>query len=148
MVVLSDADLDLAVGLTVKAGFGLTGQACTATSRVIVEDRVADDFVRALAQAAEALVVGNGLDSKTQMGPAVSREQMETDFRYIRLGQEEGAKLVAGGGRAGKDGFYVQPTVFDRVEPTMRIAQRRYSALWSASSGRRTLTTPLRKRMR
>ena len=122
-VVLSDADLQLAVELVVKGGFGLTGQACTATSRVIVEQRVADDFVRALAQAADGLVVGDGLDSRTQMGPAVSQEQMETDLHYVRLGQQEGAKLVAGGAQVGGDGFYVRPTVFDHVEPSMRIAQ-------------------------
>jgi len=123
MVVLADADLDLAVGLAMKGGFGLTGQACTATSRVIVEDPVAEEFVLALARQAKALVVGDGLDSRTQMGPAVSQEQMETDLRYVGLGQEEGAKLVAGGGRAGEPGFYVQPTVFDHVDPAMSIAQ-------------------------
>ena len=123
LVVLNDARLDLAVDLTVRGGFGLTGQACTATSRVIVEDRIGDAFAEALAEAARKLVVGNGLDGQTQMGPAVSRDQLETDFQYIEVGQGEGAKLLAGGQPAGDKGHFVQPTVFDRVEPGMRIAQ-------------------------
>jgi aldehyde dehydrogenase (NAD+) len=107
----------------VKGGFGLTGQACTATSRVIVEEGIADQFVAALAEAARKLKVGDGLDSSTQMGPAVSQDQLETDLNYIKIGQQEGAKLVAGGNVARDGGFYVQPTVFDDVDPQMRIAQ-------------------------
>ena len=123
LVVLRDANLDLAVDLSVKAGFGLTGQACTATSRVIVEEPIADAFVAALANAARKLVVGNGLEGGVQMGPAVNRAQLETDQEYMAIGQAEGAKLVAGGGIDASAGFYAQPTVFDYVEPTMRIAQ-------------------------
>ena len=122
-VVLNDAKLDLAVDLAVKSGFGLTGQACTATSRVIVEQGIADDFVTALGQAARKLKVGDGLDGSTQMGPAVSQDQLETDLNYIKIGQQEGAKLVAGGDIARSGGFFVQPTVFDQVDPHMRIAQ-------------------------
>lgn len=123
MVVLNDARLELAVDLAVRGGFGLTGQACTATSRVIVEAGVADEFAEGLTAAARNLVVGDGLESGVQMGPAVSREQMETDLSYVQIGREEGARLLAGGGVARGDGFFVQPTVFDHVEPQMRIAQ-------------------------
>lgn len=123
MVVLNDADLKLAVNLTVLGGFGLTGQACTATSRVIVEEGIADQYAEALAEAARTLKVGNGLESGVQMGPAVNREQMETDLMYVEIGQKEGAKLLAGGGRAMDGGFYVQPTVFDHADVSMRIAQ-------------------------
>jgi aldehyde dehydrogenase (NAD+) len=126
MVVLNDADLDLAVNLAVTGGFGLTGQACTATSRVIVEERVADPFVEALAQAARSMKVGNGLDQGVQMGPASSQGQLETDLGYIQVGKTEGARLVAGGARIsgpGEAGYFVQPTIFDRVEPGMKIAQ-------------------------
>jgi 2,5-dioxopentanoate dehydrogenase len=122
-IVLDDANLELAVRLAVMGGFGLTGQACTATSRVIVEEGVADDFANALTQAARNLVVGNGLDTGVQMGPAVSESQLQTDLEYIGIGKSEGAKLLAGGDIANKNGHFVQPTVFDHVEPGMRIAQ-------------------------
>ncbi len=123
MIVLNDADLKLAVSLAVLGGFGLTGQACTATSRVIVEEGIADHYAEALAEAARNLKVGNGLESGVQMGPAVNQDQLETDLMYIEIGQKEGAKLLAGGSRAMDGGFYVQPTVFDHADVNMRIAQ-------------------------
>lgn len=123
IVVLNDADLATAVKLTVTGGFGLTGQACTATSRVIVEEGIADAFAAALAEAARNLVVGDGLEPGTQMGPAVSQDQLQTDLEYVGIGKAEGAKLLAGGDIAKEGGYYVKPTVFDHVEPQMRIAQ-------------------------
>jgi acyl-CoA reductase-like NAD-dependent aldehyde dehydrogenase len=126
LVVLHDADLNLAVKLAVTGGFGLTGQACTATSRVIVEESIAGSFVEALTQAARSLKVGNGLDQEVQMGPASSQGQLETDLDYIQVGKNEGARLVAGGERISTsegNGYFVQPTVFDHVEPAMKIAQ-------------------------
>jgi acyl-CoA reductase-like NAD-dependent aldehyde dehydrogenase len=123
LAVLSDADVEVAVDLAVRGGYGVTGQACTATSRVIVEESIADAFARALTEAACSLVVGDGLEPSTEMGPAVSQEQMETDLRYIEIGQAEGAQLLCGGSSIPGEGFYVQPTVFDRVQPQMRIAQ-------------------------
>ena len=130
-VVLKDAEIAQAVALTVAGGFGVTGQACTATSRVIVEDSVADKFAAALTDAARSLRVGNGLESGVQMGPAVDRSQLETDLEYIAIAQKEGAKLLAGGSRASdpstgsgqRGGYFVQPTVFDDVDVSMRIAQ-------------------------
>jgi aldehyde dehydrogenase (NAD+) len=122
-IVLNDAKLDLAVDIVVKGGFGLTGQACTATSRVIVEEGIADQFAAALADAARKLKVGNGLESGIQMGPAVSQDQFDTDMKYIKIGAQEGAKLLAGGDAAQQGGYFVQPTVFDHVAPQMRIAQ-------------------------
>ena len=123
VIVLNDADIDTAVKLAVAGGFGLTGQACTATSRIIVEDGIADAFAAALSDAASNLVVGDGLEAGTQMGPAVSQDQLETDLEYIGIGQSEGAKLLAGGDVAKEGGHFVKPTVFDFVEPKMRIAQ-------------------------
>ncbi|HXF61647.1 MAG TPA: aldehyde dehydrogenase family protein [Caldilineaceae bacterium] len=123
MVVLNDADLELAVKLAVTGGFGLTGQACTATSRVIVEERIADQFAQALTDAAKKVVVGEGLEPGVQMGPAVSEDQLRTDLEYIDIGKREGAKLLAGGGQARDGGYFIQPTVFDYVDPQMRIAQ-------------------------
>ena len=122
-IVLDDADLALAVRLTVMGGFGLTGQSCTATSRVIVEEAVADRFAAALAEAAAALTVGDGLADGIQMGPAVSEEQLASDLEYVQIARDEGAELLTGGGRAGEAGHFIQPTVFDRVEARSRLAQ-------------------------
>lgn len=123
-IVLNDANIPLAVDIAVRGGFGLTGQACTATSRVIVEEKVADAFTQALVEAARNLKVGNGLESGVQMGPAVSADQLQTDLEYVGVGRSEGAKLLVGGEpiQAGS-GYFVQPTVFEDVEPGMRIAQ-------------------------
>jgi aldehyde dehydrogenase (NAD+) len=125
MIVLNDARLDLAVDLAVRGGFGLTGQACTATSRVIVEEKIANDFARALTEAARNLKVGNGLESGVQMGPAVNEDQLKTDLEYVGIGKSEGAKLLVGGDviSNGSKGHFVQPTVFEDVHPQMRIAQ-------------------------
>ena len=122
-IVLDDADLDLAVRIVVTGGFGLTGQSCTATSRVIVEAGIADRFAAALAAAAAALTVGDGLDEGVQMGPAVSAEQLATDLEYVAVGESEGAELLAGGERAGTAGHFVRPTVFDHVDAYSRLAQ-------------------------
>lgn len=123
-VVLADADISKAVNIAVAGGFGLTGQACTATSRIVVEEAIADKFAEALTTAARNLKVGNGLESGIQMGPAVSQDQLETDLDYMGVGSKEGAKLLIGGEKAaGNGGYFVQPTVFDYVESKMRIAQ-------------------------
>jgi len=127
VVVLADADLDLAVESSAQGAFGSTGQRCTATSRVVVEERVADAFVERLVARAKKVKVGSGLDSGIDMGPAVDRSQLDTDLKYIAIGQEEGAKLRGGGRRLEEGllahGHFVEPTVFDHVSPSMRIAQ-------------------------
>ena len=125
-IVLADADLDLAVNLVSRAGFGLTGQACTATSRVIVEKSVADAFTQKLAAKAKSLKVGNGLTQGIDMGPAVSVNQLQTNLDYVQIAQKEGAQLVTGGNRlnAGdhEHGWFMEPTVLTNVKPTHRIA--------------------------
>jgi aldehyde dehydrogenase (NAD+) len=125
-IVLADADLDLAVNLVVRAGFGLTGQACTATSRVIVEQSVADALTQKLAAKAKALKIGNGLTQGIDMGPAVSEKQLQGNLEYVQIAQKEGAELVAGGNRlsAGDhaNGWFMEPTVLKNVKPTHRIA--------------------------
>ena len=123
LVVMDDADLKLAVDLVVRAGFGLTGQACTATSRVIVHQGIAKQFSLALQEAASLLKVGNGLESGTQMGPAVNQGQLDTDLEYIKIGQDEGAKLLVGGKNTQEGGYFIQPAVFDFVDISMRIAR-------------------------
>jgi len=122
-IVLGDADLDLAVRIVATGAFGLTGQSCTATSRVIVQESIADRFAAALAEAAGDLAVGDGLADGVQMGPAVSEAQLATDLEYVQIARDEGAMLLSGGGRAGDDGHFVQPTVFDRVDAHSRLAQ-------------------------
>src|SRR5438128_3903022 len=126
VIVLADADLDLAVESTAQGAFGSTGQRCTATSRVIVEETIADRFVEALAARAARVRVGNGLDSGIDMGPAVDAAQLTTDLQYIDIGRAEGTLVC--GGRTLKDGerahgHFVEPTVFDHVRPATRIAQ-------------------------
>lgn len=125
-IVLPDAKLDEAATIVSKSAFGLTGQACTATSRVIVHESIKDKLLEKLASIAKNTVVGEGLEAKTQMGPAVSETQLETDFNYIEIGRNEGAKLVVGGNKsspANLDGYYIEPTIFDNVSSDMRIAK-------------------------
>ena len=126
-IVLADADLQKAVGSTVNAAMFSTGQKCTATSRVIVEDGIYDEFVAALIDAVKALKVGNGLDKGVQIGPVIDRAQLETNAKYCEIAQNEGAKLACGGrvldeGEYAK-GFFFEPTVFTAVAEDMRIAQ-------------------------
>jgi aldehyde dehydrogenase (NAD+) len=125
-IVLADADLDLAVNLVVRAGFGLTGQACTATSRVIVEQSVADAFTQKLAAKAKTLKVGNGLAQGIDMGPAVNEKQLQGNLEYVQIAQKEGAQLITGGNRLTSgdhaNGWFMEPTVLANVKPTHRIA--------------------------
>lgn len=125
-IVLADADLDLAAKLVAIAGFGLTGQACTATSRVIVEKSVAEAFTAKLIEKAKALVVGNGLKPGVTMGPAVSKQQLSGNLEYVDTAVAEGAKLVHGGQRLTEGdhahGYFMQPTILTHVSPKMRIA--------------------------
>ncbi|MHB8879415.1 MAG: aldehyde dehydrogenase family protein, partial [Myxococcaceae bacterium] len=127
VVVMDDADLALASAGILQGAFGSTGQRCTATSRVVVQRGIAPKLLELLVAGAGKLKVGNGLEPGVDMGPAVDEAQLETDLSYIRIAQEEGAKLVCGGKRldegALKRGFYVQPTVFTGVKPGMRIHQ-------------------------
>jgi len=125
-IVLADADLDLAARLVAIAGFGLSGQACTATSRVIVEKAVADTFAQKLAERAAAIKVGNGLREGVTMGPAVSKQQLAGNLEYVDVATGEGAKVCYGGQRLTDGDFahghFMQPTVLVNVTPKMRIA--------------------------
>jgi aldehyde dehydrogenase (NAD+) len=127
LVVLADADLDLAVRLAVEGAFSGTGQKCTATSRVIVERPVHDAFLHRLVEATRALVVGDPLDERTFVGPVVDEGQMTKVLDYVAIGRREGAQLLCGGVRLterGLDrGYFVAPAVFAGVRPEMRIAQ-------------------------
>jgi len=127
MIVLDDANLDLALEGALWGAFGTTGQRCTATSRIIVQKGVYREFHERLVERARKLKVGNGLDETVQMGPAINQKQLDTDLSYVGIGKNEGAKLVCGGNRLDKGehqyGFFMEPTVLIDVDPKMRIAQ-------------------------
>jgi alpha-ketoglutaric semialdehyde dehydrogenase len=127
VIVMDDADLELAVDGCLWGGFGTTGQRCTAASRVVVHEKVYGTFLERFAERARTLVVGDGMDERTQMGPSNSRAQLETVMEYVRIGREEGARLVTGGQRledgACRNGYFHQPTIFADVDPRMRIAR-------------------------
>ncbi|HWY56185.1 MAG TPA: aldehyde dehydrogenase family protein [Terriglobales bacterium] len=127
MIVLDDANLDLAIEGGLWGGFGTTGQRCTATSRIIVQKGIYGEFVERYVDRAKALKVGNGLDETIEMGPAINENQLKTDLSYVDIGKAEGARLKCGGNRLDKGdyhyGYFMEPTVFVDVTPKMRIAQ-------------------------
>jgi aldehyde dehydrogenase (NAD+) len=127
MIVLEDANLDLALDGALWGAFGTTGQRCTATSRIIVHRAIAEEFISKLTARARALKVGDGLDESVQVGPQVNRSQIETSTRYCRIAQDEGAQLRCGGNAltdgACANGTFFAPTIFSGVKQTMRIAQ-------------------------
>jgi acyl-CoA reductase-like NAD-dependent aldehyde dehydrogenase len=127
VVVLEDCDIDLAVEHTAAGAFGSTGQRCTATSRAVVVNSIADAFVEKIVARAKAYRLGPGADESSEIGPSVDESQFNTVLKYMDIGREDGATLICGGGRAtgeGLDnGYFVEPTVFDNVTPDMRIAR-------------------------
>jgi len=127
ILVMDDANLDLAVEGAVWGGFGTTGQRCTAASRVAVHKKVYGEFLDRFTARVKALHVGDGLDPETEMGPLINETQLQTVMRYVQIGRDEGAKLVTGGHRYESgplaEGWYHEPTIFSDVAPNMRIAQ-------------------------
>jgi alpha-ketoglutaric semialdehyde dehydrogenase len=127
IMIMDDATLDLAVEGCLWGGFGTTGQRCTAASRVVVHERLYAPFLNAFCERAKMLRVGDGADPKTQVGPLVSRAQLDTVMKYVASGKKEGARLVCGGqplrDGAYAKGFFHAPTIFSDVDPKMRIAQ-------------------------
>jgi alpha-ketoglutaric semialdehyde dehydrogenase len=127
LVVLDDADLELALDGAVWAAFGTTGQRCTAASRMIVHERMLGDFTDQLRARAEGLRIGDGLHDDVEVGPVINERQLRRVHSYTEVGVAEGARLVTGGaildqGELARGHFYA-PTIFDRVQPAMRIAQ-------------------------
>jgi aldehyde dehydrogenase (NAD+) len=127
IIVMDDADVDLAVEGIVWSAFGTTGQRCTAASRVIAHDSVYDRLQSALVARAEAMRIGPGWDDETDIGPLINAPALEKVHSYTQIGRDEGAKLVTGGeiaaeGDLGK-GFFYRPTIFADVDPGMRVAQ-------------------------
>jgi len=127
MIVMDDANLELAVEGAVWGGFGTTGQRCTASSRVAVHTKIYREFLDLFAKRTRALRLGDGLDARTDVGPVVNETQLKTVMKYVEIGKNEGAQLVVGGHRAESGdlahGWYHEPTIFADVEPKMTIAQ-------------------------
>jgi alpha-ketoglutaric semialdehyde dehydrogenase len=127
MIVMDDADLDLALDGVLWGAFGTTGQRCTATSRLILQSGIHDDFLSRLIDRARAMKLGDGRKKGTDVGPLIHESSRANVERYVDIGQEDGADLVCGGrraeGKALEHGFFFEPTIFARVEQGMRIEQ-------------------------
>ena len=123
MLIMEDCDIDLAVAHATNAAFGGTGQKCTAASRLIVHEAIHDSFVEKLVVAAKSLKVGHALEGGTQVGPAVSAEQLQQNLGYIQIGKSEGAELACGGSTVelATQGYYMSPAVFTQTRNVMRI---------------------------
>jgi acyl-CoA reductase-like NAD-dependent aldehyde dehydrogenase len=126
-IVLADADLDLALEAVLWGAFGTTGQRCTATSRLILEEKIYDKFIAMLVDRTNKLKLGDGLLPDSQVGPCVNEGQRKSVQEYVQIGKNEGAKLLAGGNFATEGalakGWFHQPTIFGDVTPEMRLAK-------------------------
>lgn len=123
ITILNDADMDIAVNSAVHGAFGATGQKCTASSRLIVEAGIHDEFVEKFTKAAEAKVVGHALEEGTELGPIVSENQMNKVLGYMQMAKDEGCTLVTGGERLerGAEGYYLPPTIFTDSRNDMTV---------------------------
>jgi (Z)-2-((N-methylformamido)methylene)-5-hydroxybutyrolactone dehydrogenase len=132
-ILFADADLNHAINAAVHAAFMATGQSCALGSRLLVQDSIYDRVVDELSRRAAGVRIGAALDESTQMGPQATAQQLDKTLSYVQIGRDEGARLVAGGGIPPSErlvgvqvidrGFFVEPTVFADVKPTMRLAQ-------------------------
>ena len=127
MIVMDDADLDLALEGVLWGAFGTTGQRCTATSRLIVHDKVHDKFVQRLCDRADRLRLGPGLEETTEVGPLINEDARKKVEYYVGVGEEEGARRLIGGARPSdkrlQRGWFYRPTVLAGVGPGMRVEQ-------------------------
>ncbi|HLS18337.1 MAG TPA: aldehyde dehydrogenase family protein [Paracoccaceae bacterium] len=122
-IIFPDADLDAATRAAASGIFFNTGQVCSAGARILVHEDVYDEMIQRLTERARGVRIGDPLEDRTSMGPIVSEAQMNRVLDYVRIGVEEGARLVVGGKRRGKEGYFVEPTIFAGVQHEMRIAQ-------------------------
>ncbi|MEG9295858.1 aldehyde dehydrogenase family protein [Mangrovibacillus sp. Mu-81] len=127
LIVMEDADIELAATLTVNGGYNLTGQACTGTSRVIVMKEVKERFLKTLVEKTQTLKMGSGFEDGVTICPLASEKQLKNVLNYIEIGKQEGATLLYGGEHVAEgdfsNGYYVSPAIFSDVTPSMRIAQ-------------------------
>ena len=126
-IVMSDADIKLAVEGALGGAFGTAGQRCTATSRLLLHRDIYEEFMTSFIQQANALTLGNGLKAGVQVGPLINQKQLDRVLSYIEIGKKEGATLLLGGERATTNdlakGFFVRPTLFGNVTRSMKIFQ-------------------------
>ena len=127
LIVMPDANMDLAVEASAWGAFATSGQRCTATSRLVVHDDARKEFTERLLERVEGMKVGSGLDPEVELAPVINAKQKDRVLEYVRIGQEEGAKLLTGGEELTGEGYdkgnFLAPTVFDEMTPDMRIAQ-------------------------
>jgi len=124
IIVLDDANLDLAANAVTWSAFGTTGQRCTATSRLIVQSGIKPKLVEALVEKARKLKLGYGLDESVEMGPLVNQKALDKVQSYMDVARSEGVQVIVGGKRAAMDkGYFFEPTLFDNVKAGMRIEQ-------------------------
>jgi aldehyde dehydrogenase (NAD+) len=123
IIVMDDADLTLALDGVIWGGYGTTGQRCTATSRVIVHEKIKNKFEKMMINRIKKLKIGDGLKLDTQMGPLINKAAQDKSARYVEIGQSEGAKLLMGGRIPKMKGFFFEPTLFTDCTIDMRIAQ-------------------------
>ncbi|HLB00765.1 MAG TPA: aldehyde dehydrogenase family protein [Bacteroidota bacterium] len=126
-IVMDDADINLAIDGVLWGAFGTTGQRCTATSRLLLHEKIYDNFMSTLVGRTQKLRLGDGLQSTTDIGPCINEGQRKTVQSYVEIGQKEGAKIVTGGkiasGNGLSKGWFHEPTIFTDVKPSMRIAR-------------------------
>jgi len=123
IIVMDDADLNLAADGVIWGGYGTTGQRCTAASRVIVHEKIKNKLEKMLVNRIGKLKLGDGLKRKTDVGPLINRAAQEKSAKYVEIGKKEGARLLVGGGIPSMDGFFFEPTLFTDCDIGMRIAQ-------------------------
>jgi aldehyde dehydrogenase (NAD+) len=127
LIVMPDADLDLAVESAAWGAFATSGQRCTATSRLVVHDAAREEFTSRLLKRVGGMKVGSGLDAEVELAPVINAKQKQRVLEYIEVGKQEGAKVLTGGEELTGDGYdkgnFIAPTVFDEMTPDMRIAQ-------------------------
>lgn len=123
VIVFEDADLDKALDAVIFMIYSLNGERCTSSSRLLVQDSIAEDFHARLAERVANIRVGHPLDSATEVGPLIHRTHFDKVMSYVEVGQAEGATLAVGGAQVGEDGWFIAPTLFTGAQPDMRIAQ-------------------------
>lgn len=125
LVVLDDANIDIAVQAAIKGSYNATGQKCTSSSRLIVTEGIYEEFVQKMQDEMKKLVIGHSLDKSTQIGPAISKNQLEQNLAYVKLGVQEGAKLLCGGEALKRDtnGYFFSPALFVDGHSQMKLNQ-------------------------
>ncbi|MEO6694033.1 MAG: aldehyde dehydrogenase family protein, partial [Ignavibacteria bacterium] len=122
-IILDDADINMSVDGAIYAGFYHQGQCCEGGTRLLVHEKIHDEFIEKLKNKISKMKIGDPMDKTTDVGPVINKKQFDSIMDYIKIGKEEGAEILTGGKQSGDNGFYIEPTVFINVNNKMRIAQ-------------------------